>query len=193
MISGIILASGFSRRMGKEKLLLEVGGIPMLERVIQAAQASMLDELMLVYHRGEMRELGEKYCITTVFNPHPEDGQSAALKAGVKRANPASNGFMFLVGDQPYLNSSTINTLIAVFKKDTNRIVVPVYGEARGNPVIFPFALRHELLRLEGDRGGRSVIEHMEHWVTFVAIQGEMEATDIDTAEDYAKVKDSPA
>ena len=193
MISGIILASGFSRRMGKEKLLLKVGGIPMLQGVIQAAQASRLDELILIYHRDEIRELGEKHGITTVYNPHPEDGQSAALKAGVKCANPANNGFMFLVGDQPYLRSLTIDTLIAVFNKDMNCIVVPVYGEARGNPVIFPLALKHELLCLEGDHGGRSLIERMQHRVTLVAIGGAMEATDVDTAEDYEKVKDSLA
>jgi len=177
--------------MGKEKLLLKVGGIPMLQCVIQAAQASRLDELILIYHRDEIRELGEKHGITTVYNPHPEDGQSAAVKAGVNCAHPATTGFMFLVGDQPYMSSSTIDILITVFNKDMNHIVVPVYGEARGNPVIFPLALKHELLCLEGDRGGKAVVERMQHCVTLVAIGGAMEATDIDTAEDYEKIEDA--
>ena len=138
MISGIILASGFSRRMNREKLILPVEGVPMLERVIRAATASDLDEVLLVYKKNVIRALGQKYGLLLVNNPHPEDGQSAAVKAGVKHAHQESLGFMFLVGDQPFLSMATINRLMSVFNTDKSRIVVPVYGTRRGNPVIFP-------------------------------------------------------
>ncbi len=190
MISGIILASGFSRRMGKEKLLLKVAGIPMLARVIHAAQGSMLDELILIYHSDEVKRIGEVRQVRTAYNPEPEKGQSAAVKRGVACAHPESSGFMFLVGDQPYLTSSTIDALITAFNKEKNRIVVPVYGAERGNPVIFPAVLKPELLSLEGDRGGRSVIDRMQHLVTQVAIALQFEATDIDTEEEYEKIRD---
>ena len=47
MITGIILASGFSRRMKRDKLLMEIDGIKMAERVIQACNKSSLDDLIL--------------------------------------------------------------------------------------------------------------------------------------------------
>ena len=190
MISGIILASGFSRRMNKEKLTLTVTGIPMLERVICAATTSSLDEVLLVYQKDEIRALGQKYALALVHNPHPEDGQSAAVKAGVKCAHPESDGFMFLVGDQPYVSAVTIDRLITVFKKDMSRIVVPVYGSRRGNPVIFPSSLKRELLLLKGDVGGRAVIDKMQNLISIVAIQDEWEAMDVDTDEAYEKIKD---
>lgn len=175
--------------MGREKLILKVAGIPMLERVIQAAQASVLDECILIYHRDEVKKIGEERSVKTVFNPQPEKGQSAAVKLGVTSAHPDSNGFMFLVGDQPYLTSSTIIALITAFNKEKNRIIVPVYGVERGNPVIFPAALKPELLSLEGDRGGRWVIDRMQHLVTAVPIASHFEATDIDTAQEYEQTK----
>ena len=192
MISGIILASGFSSRMKREKLTLAVEGIPMLERVIRAATASTLDEILLVYQKDEIRTLGQKYDLLLVHNAHPEDGQSAAVKAGVKSACMESNGFMFLVGDQPYVSAITIDRLITQFKKDMSRIVVPVYGSRRGNPVIFPASLKRELLVLDGDKGGRAVMDTLQNLISVVAIQDEREAMDVDTDEVYEKMKGGP-
>jgi len=192
MISGIILASGFSSRMNREKLTLAVEGTPMLERVIRAATASTLDEVLLVYQKDEIRDLGEKYRLSLVHNSHPEYGQSAAVKAGVKCACPESDGFMFLVGDQPYVRAVTIDRLITVFNKDMNRIVVPVYGSRRGNPVIFPSSLKRELLLLEGDVGGRAIMNKLQNLISEVAIQEEREAMDVDTDEAYENTKGGP-
>ena len=192
MISGIILASGFSSRMNREKLTLAVDGIPMLERVIRAATASTLDEVLLVYQKDEIGDLGQKYHLSLVRNSHPEYGQSAAVKAGVKCACPESDGFMFLVGDQPYVSAVTIDRLITVFNKDVSRIVVPVYGSRRGNPVIFPSSLKRELLLLEGDMGGKAVIDKMQNLISVVAIQDVKEAMDVDTEEAYENTKGGP-
>jgi molybdenum cofactor cytidylyltransferase len=188
MISGIILASGFSRRMNRDKLILPVGGVPMLERVIRAATASDLDEVLLVYQKDQIRALGQKYALALIHNPHPEDGQSAAVKAGVKQAHQESLGFMFLVGDQPFVSAATINRLIAAFNADRGRIVVPVYGSSRGNPVIFPSSLKQDLLLLEGDQGGRTIMDSMQTIISLVAIQDEMEAMDVDSVEAYEKL-----
>jgi len=187
VITGIILASGLSRRMDKEKLLLKVKGIPMVERVIRAAQSSQIDELILIYKRDEIKEIAKKYGIKTVYNQYAHEGQSAAVKLGVKASHPDSDGFMFLVGDQPYLNSSTINKLIDVFKKVKDTIVVPIYSSIRGNPVIFPSTLKDALLRLEGDCGGRRIIESMGDSVKLVTIEKSIEGTDIDTIEEYER------
>ena len=189
MITGIILASGFSRRMDKEKLLLKVEGIPMIERVVRAAKSSQIDELIIVYQRDEIKEIVKKYGIKMIYNQHADEGQSAAVKLGIKSSHPDSYGFMFLVGDQPYLNTSTIDKLIDVFKRVKDTIVVPIYNKTRGNPVIFPSTLREDLLRLEGDCGGRKIIEGMGNTIKLVTIEKDIEGTDIDTEEEYEKIQ----
>ena len=191
MISGIILASGFSKRMEQEKLLLPVGGVALVERVIQAAQASRLDEVILIYQKREIEKIGRKYGIKAVHNPRADEGQSAAIKLGIHTAQPETDAFMFMVGDQPFLNPSTINILIDTFQQDPHSIIVPVYNNTRGNPVLFPSAMKELLLALDGDRGGRVLIDSMPERVKLVSIDEEMLGTDIDTEEDYRKIKDN--
>ena len=188
LITGIILASGFSRRMEEEKLLLDVGGVPMVERVIRAARSPLIGEVILIYRCDAIKEIGERHSLNTVYNPHAEEGQSAAVKLGISCADPATDGFMFFVGDQPCLTQSTVNELIGTFTGKNSSIVVPLYNGSRGNPVIFPSILRETLLTLEGDCGGRTVIEGMENNIVLVPIDAGSEGNDIDTQADYEKM-----
>jgi molybdenum cofactor cytidylyltransferase len=188
MITGIILASGFSKRMEDEKLLLDVGGVPMVERVIWAARSPLIGEGILIYRCDAIKEIGKRYSLKTVYNPHAEEGQSAAVKLGISCADPATHGFMFFVGDQPCLTQSTVNELIGIFAEKNNSVVVPLYNGRRGNPVIFPSILRETLLRLEGDCGGRTVIERMGNNIILVPIDEGNEGKDIDTKADYEKI-----
>jgi molybdenum cofactor cytidylyltransferase len=191
MISGIILASGFSTRMEQEKLLLPVGGVALVERVIRAAQASRLDEVILIYQKREIEKIGRKYGIKAVHNPRADEGQSAAIKLGIHTAQPETDAFMFMVGDQPFLNPSTINILIDTFQQDPHSIIVPVYNNTRGNPVLFPSAMKELLLALDGDRGGRVLIDSMPDRVKQVHIEEELAGADIDTRENYLRIKDN--
>jgi len=188
MITGIILASGFSRRMQAEKLLLAVDETPMVERVIQAAGASLLDEVVLVYQNENIKKAGEKYDIKTVYNECAATGQSASIKIGIEASSSDADGFMFLVGDQPFINAATINLLIAAFKQAPHDIIIPVYNGRQGSPAIFPATLKDDLLTLEGDRGGRVLIENIPERVTLVSIEEEISGADIDTKEDYERI-----
>jgi len=192
LLSGIILASGFSRRMEGDKLLLNVGGFPMVERVIRAAQSPLIAESILVYRQDAVQKIGKRYGLKTVYNPHAEEGQSAAVKLGVSSAQSDADGFIFFVGDQPFLRQSTVNGLVRVFAGMRKSVVVPLYGGRRGHPVIFPSLLRDTLLRLEGDRGGRSVAEDGENDVVFIPVDEVREGDDIDTRADYERLVPSP-
>ena len=185
MITGIILASGLSRRMGSDKLLLPVDGIAIVERVMQAADASLLDDIIVVYQNPVVRKLAESYRIRQVYNPDAAQGQSASVNAGVLAALHDTHAYMFLPGDQPRLDSATINILIDAWQNRNDHIIVPVYGGRRGSPVIFPVQLRDRLLALEGDMGGRAVIEQASEMVHCIDMPDADAGIDIDTPEEY--------
>ena len=112
MITGIIMASGFSRRMiNKNKLTIKINGTTVIENVIEAAKNSKLDDILLIYRTDEIRQIGMKYNLKTVFNANAILGQSESVKLGVKNSEPYSN-YMFFVADQPYLETRVINKLI---------------------------------------------------------------------------------
>ena len=185
MITGIILASGFSRRMGSDKLLLPVDGIAIVERVMQAADDSLLDDIVVVYQNSVVRKLAERYRIRQVYNPDAALGQSASVKAGVLSALPQPQAYMFLTGDQPRLDAATINLLVATWQERKDNIIVPVYGGRRGSPVVFPSCFREHLLALEGDTGGRAVIEQAPKMVHCIDMPDANAGIDIDTTEEY--------
>ncbi|MFC1591364.1 molybdenum cofactor cytidylyltransferase [Thermodesulfobacteriota bacterium] len=187
-VSGIILASGFSRRMQQDKLLLPVNGVPLLERVIRAAVQSDLDEVLLVYRSGSVKDIAERCGLRTVLNQSAQEGQSAAVRIGIAAARQDAAGLLFMVGDQPFLSAAVIDLIISEFFRNPEKIVVPVYDGQRGSPVLFPSRCREQLLALRGDRGGRSIINRMPESVLTAAIQQSAPLVDIDTPEEYRRL-----
>lgn len=190
MITGVIMASGFSRRMNRNKLLLTLGDESIIERVIRAVKGSDIDDIIVVYNNENVKKIAKKYKVRTVFNERPDKGQSESMKIGINAACKETCGYMFIVGDQPFLDTSTINTLISTFKKEKCCIVSPVYNGKRGNPVIFSSHLKAKLLEIEGDMGGRKIIDEYIKQVTFVAVDNDILGLDIDTWEEYQQIKE---
>lgn len=188
MISGIILASGLSRRMGTDKLLLPIAGVPAIERVVAAASKSELGEIILVCGSDSVANIGKKYRTKIVRNNAPDIGQSYSIRLGVKNSCQSAEGLMFLVGDQPFITEGIINKLIEGFMQGNCSAAVPLYDGIKGNPVIFASQLRDKLMNLSGDTGGRVLLKEMEV-ITTVSFADPKPGMDIDTREDYEVMK----
>lgn len=189
-VTGLIMASGFSRRMKTDKLLLSFGVQTVVERVIDACLGSNLDEIILVYRKPEVRDMVRKSKVKTVLNDQALEGQSASIKTGISQVEENMDGLMFIVGDQPLLDSQTIDKLIDEFEQNPDKIIIPVYGENKGNPIIFPRSLINELKNLEGDVGGREVINNNLDKVKYIGIDNHKAGLDMDTVEEYEKLKE---
>jgi molybdenum cofactor cytidylyltransferase len=187
MITGIILASGYSKRMKEDKLLMKIDGTKMIELVIERCKESFLDNIILIYRTEEIKKIGERYNIKTLYNPKAHLGQSEGLKLGVKEAKN-SEAYMFLVGDQPFITAQLIDTLIEEYRLNRASIVVPYYNCRRGMPTIFSSTFRDELLKVEGDKGGRDIIEKNASLVRKVFIDDKNLGMDIDTPEDFRQL-----
>jgi molybdenum cofactor cytidylyltransferase len=181
------MAAGFSSRMNTDKLMLDFQGKPMLERVIQAAVKSKIDDIVLVYRDHNVKALAENYNISLVYNDEAHMGQSSSMKVGIKKSNSETDAFIFLVGDQPFLTSGIIDNLIHTYDIEGSRIIVPKYNGKNGNPVIFPISYVQKLLSINGDSGGRKIIREENENVTFVHIDNPVLGVDMDTLEEYKK------
>lgn len=188
MITGVILASGFSRRMKKDKLLIEIDGVKLIERVIMACIGSNLDEIILIYRIDEVKEIGEKYNVKTIYNENAHLGQSEGLKLGV-RESVGAKSYMFLVGDQPFITSKLINRLIEEYNNSDLPILVPYYNRHRGMPIVISSIFKEELLKVVGDKGGRDIVKSNISKVKKVYIEEERQGMDIDSLEDLEALK----
>lgn len=190
MITAIIMASGFSKRMTCDKLFLKVNSETLIERTIKKVKGSKVDDIIIIYRDKRIKDIAKNQGIISIYNNNAEKGQSESIKLGIKEADERTKGFIFFVGDQPFLSIEVINKIIIEFKKKTEKIIIPLYNGKRGNPIIFPAYLKKELLLINGDIGGREVIKDNFDIVNYIKIHDKYLGIDIDTIEDYKKIID---
>jgi len=188
IISGIILAAGSSKRMGKQKLLLPFKDSTILEEVVKTViNCSALGEIIVVYQSEEVLNTIKKYDVKTIYNPIAEKGQSTSLVAGMKSCNTKTKAYMFIMGDQPFINIDTMDAIIETWNKNPNSIIVPRYNGKNGMPTIFSSNFKQELMNVTGDKGGRDIIKANPDTIMYVDFCDTMAGFDIDTLEDYYK------
>ena len=134
MITAIVLASGYSSRMGENKLLLLKDNIPMIEHLFRELYKIKFYEVIVVTQYEKIEKLTKSYGYTTVINDSPQIGISESIKLGVENTNIDSN-FMFFTGDQPFLTSETIEKIMGI--SGDRYIIVPRFLDKNKSPVIF--------------------------------------------------------
>ncbi|EJP6472925.1 molybdenum cofactor cytidylyltransferase [Clostridium botulinum] len=184
MVNAVIMASGYSTRMGKNKLILPFKGKPIIEHVIDAIKECKFNEIILVGKENKVLDIAKKKNILTVLNTKAYKGQSQSIKLGILNTS-SSKGYMFFTGDQPLLDSYTINLLLNTFTENNNYIIIPKYKNKVGSPAIFPEKFKDELLNLQGDVGGKTVINNHINEIIFVNLRNGYSLFDIDTSKDY--------
>ncbi|QUH31683.1 molybdenum cofactor cytidylyltransferase [Vallitalea guaymasensis] len=189
MVTAIILAAGFSRRFGKEKLLMKLDGKPMITHVIETIIKSDFKEIILVYQNEEIKKIAENYNVKHVYNQSSITGMSSSLKCAIMEASE-TDAYMFINGDQPFVDSQVIEELITTFNNRKESIIVPRYDGERGNPVIFGSNWKDDFLRITGDIGGRNIIKDNKEEVYYLDISESKWGLDIDTKEDYLIIKE---
>lgn len=161
-IVGIVLAAGLSRRMGGDlpKQLLPFEGEPLVRRAARRALASRLAEVLVVVgHRGgDALAALAGLPVRVVDNPAFAEGKAASIRAGLAALSPQAAGALFIPCDQPHLDASVLDLLIAAHERNPGAVIVPVHRGRRGAPVLFPRRLFAALARLSGDQGGRDLL-----------------------------------
>lgn len=186
MINAIIMASGLSKRMGENKLLLDFKGIPMIEYAFIEISKCCFNEVIVVSQYEDVLNLSKKYKFKNVYNKKAYIGQSESIKLGILNSSKC-DGYMFFVGDQPFIESFYINKIIDKFNEDKSHIIIPKYGGNKGNPVIFPYNKKDELLKLKDDEKGKKVVNKSSK-INYIDVSENM-LIDIDNKVDYEKFR----
>ncbi len=187
VISTIILAAGESKRMGQPKQLMSLGSTTIMEQTVDNFLSSAVDQIIVVlgYRAEELAKLIDDRPVTIAVNPDYAQGMGTSIAVGLSLINGQTQGIMLALADQPFVDSEVINQLVANFKVRDKGIVVPVYRGRRGHPVIFDIKYRGELSRINGDTGGREIINRHYDDVREVAVDCEGVCIDIDTIDTY--------
>ncbi len=197
-VFAIVPAAGRSRRMGRDKQLLDVGGHSMLVGVLDVLERSRVCSVTLVTHSGITAhiETNQFAKLSVVINDDQKShmidsvrmGIDAARHGRVGREMAPSDGFLILPADQPDIEVADIDRCIAEFSTDTTRIVIATHGERRGHPLIFPASLE-PFVGSDACDGGLNALPrtHADRVVT-VPCESPGVIRDIDTPDDYKKL-----
>ncbi|MDR0526613.1 MAG: nucleotidyltransferase family protein [Spirochaetaceae bacterium] len=160
-IDAILMASGYGRRFGANKLLAPYAGKPMARHTIDLIldirlQAACIVNVFFVAADPAVHSLASGLPdITLIENKHPELGQRESIRLGAERST--SDYMIFFPCDQPMLDAETVLNLIEA--RVHGAICRPEFRGVPGSPVLFSSEYRAELCSLGEGEHGRDIIK----------------------------------
>lgn len=209
MIVGVLLAAGTGSRFdagvesspnGESKLLADLDGQPIVAHAARTLTESSLDAAVAVVgHEQAAVERAVPEKIETVANPNYRQGQSTSVRRGIAAARERdADAVLFALGDMPRVEVETVDAILREYRESTDSgtsdasqhpgIVAPRYDGQRGNPVLFDSRYFDALANVEGDRGGRNLLESEP--VTWVEVEDAGIHRDVDTPADLRELRD---
>lgn len=188
MISAIVLAAGASARMGEPKALLKIGEKTFLQHIIDVLHsACILDNVIVLGNDAvKIQNTLDWFQGKVVINDNWQQGQLSSIIAGTNMLNGTDlHGVMICPVDHPLISQSLLVDLLQTFWKSKKKIVLPVYNQKRGHPVIFSKELFDELKLAPMNIGARFVVHQHSNDVAELVTTEEGVIQNIDTPEDY--------
>ena len=187
-VTGLVLAAGGSRRLGRPKQLLPYGSSTLLGHTLDTARASGFDQLIVALggSSAEVRRKVDLSGVEVVENPDYGEGCSSSIAAGLSTVDPRCDALVLMLGDQPGVTAATVRALISGRGEGT-KLAVCAYDDGRGHPLAFSRAMFDRLSELHGDKAVWKLIERLGDAVVEVRIPGPI-PPDVDTREDYEAI-----
>jgi len=186
-VAGVILAAGASRRMGENKMLLELDGESLVRRAAKRALGAGLSPVVVVIGHEAARLRAELKDLPLVFaiNPDYTGPTSGSLHRGLDTLGADVAAVVVMLGDMVRVTAETLAMLVAAARGTRAPLVVSRYGDVTAPPLLFRRALFGELLARTGEGCGKAVVQAHKHEAMYVDRPVTL-LTDVDTPEDFA-------
>jgi molybdenum cofactor cytidylyltransferase len=180
----VVLAAGFSSRLGRPKQLLVVDGEPLVRRAARMARMVAATVVIVPPDAPAIRGALEGLDIEIVENPSAAEGIASSIRSGMAAT---AGDVLLCVCDQPRITSAHLQALV-----DTRAAIAATgYSGSAGVPALFSAAFRDELVALQGDTGAKKVIERHRDVVAVVPFEDA--AFDVDEESDYQRTNPPPS
>ena len=180
-IGCLIMAAGNASRFQDNKLTAEFQGKSLIRCAFEAVPKELFSRVVAVTQYDEVKALAEKFSFEAISNPHPDWGISHTILLGTE-AMKDCDAILYMVSDQPLLGKDTVARVVKDWQAHPDCIVGAAHRGKRGNPCIFPKEFFRELMKLQEDHGGNTVIRRYPDRLRTVET-AELELTDVDTPE----------
>lgn len=192
MIAGIVLAAGRSRRMGRPKAFLRLGGLTFLERAVAALKGGGCELVVVVAGppgdtaADETADAARRLGATVARNPDADSPQVASLRAGLRALGDDAEAAVVTPVDVPRAGAEVVRGLIAAFAAGRCPVAQPFDGVRHGHPVLFARTVWGELMADPLPAGARTVVH--AHAGQRAEVRVPLLAADVDTPDDYRRL-----
>ena len=190
MIAILILAAGSSSRMrGRDKLMEEIEGVPLLRRTVDRALASGCAVYVALPDAPHARHSAlAGLAATAVPVRDAAEGMNASLRAGLNAMPRDVEAVMVLLADMPDITTDDLNTVLQVIDLKSETLIwrATTQEGAAGHPTVFRRELFADLIKLTGDAGGSAVAKAHKDKTRLIPLPHTHARTDLDTPEAWA-------
>lgn len=187
-IAAVILAAGTSNRFGTTKQLLEYHGKPFIRVIAETALSAGLAPVLVISGAEDLQlaHATQGLPVEIIQNSDWSSGQSTSLKLAVRNLPRSIGGAIFLLADQPQISVELLRSLVERHSWDLPPILAPLVLDRRANPVLFDQMTFNDLMKIEGDQGGRAIFPKFPlkylNWIDSHLL------LDVDTPDDYQQL-----
>ena len=155
--AALILAAGEASRFGSVKQLARIGGKPMLQHCIDTANSLFPGAVYSVLGKNSDEVCRYISSTTIIINSQWQQGLGSSIAIGVTHLQDDFDAILVLLADQPRIKSHHLEQLIELF--DNQQVACTQYNSHLGVPAIFGKAYFNGLMNLNGDKGGKELLE----------------------------------
>jgi molybdenum cofactor cytidylyltransferase len=193
MIVDLILAAGLGTRVGGTKGLLDLGGRPLLTRVLDEVAASPVSSAIVVLGAEAERllPLTRRPKVQAVINPDFRAQQSLSIRLALEALPAAARAFLIHPVDHCLVTRAHLAALVAAFEKGdaATTIARPQYQGSWGHPVLYAAPYAAEILALGRDETARAVYRRHLDRVMGVDVADDGCLFDLDTPADLEEAR----
>ncbi len=190
-LCALILAAGYSSRMGAFKPLLPVGCSTMVEEAITRFSRAGITDIRVVvgYNAGAIIPILERLGIQWVLNEQYESGMLSSVLAGMRSLESRIDAFFLLPVDIPLVKPKTLETLARAYVNGYPAIIYPRFQGERGHPPLLSTRCLPKDLPIDYPGGLRAFLTQYEPMAKDVEVVDQAILMDCDTPADYEEMK----
>jgi molybdenum cofactor cytidylyltransferase len=172
--------------MGRNKMLLDVHGVPMVRRAAQIAIDAGASPVVVVVGNDELQVRGALVGLDCVFAVNPDfiGPTSTSLHAGLRALDDSVDATIVLLADMVRVTADMVRALITSLAQSDAPLAVSRYGDVLAPPLLFRRAVWPELLAWHGEGCGKAVVKAHQH-EALLHDWPDAALRDVDTPEDY--------
>jgi len=190
--SAVVLAAGNSSRMeGRHKMLLPMGDKPVVRHTVERILAADPLEVVVVtgFKGGDVMQALLDLPVALQPNPRYEEGQMTSAAIGIGALTKATDVVMMCLGDMVLLESRDYIELVEAYRNKTDRsILIPYFGDQRGNPIVFASSYVHEVAMGERHIGCKKLANEYPEDVFRYDAKHDRFTSDMDTPAEYRRM-----